>query len=184
MTPDEQAVALRRWRGLVWKEAIRAKRHDDVIFDAEDLAQIGFLAVLQGLEEYDPTQSNPWTWLSKKVRWAMYSYIRENKHGRRKLDVDVYPADEETIVFLDDRTTESPEDSDLLALQDFLRWWVRVHSPPMHHRVLVAHRLSGHTLMEAGHAAGVSESRGSQIMKDLEQLAQEYGRSQESSGDD
>ena len=182
MTPEEEETALRRWASLIRAEA----RHADFgipLMEFDDLVQVASLATLKAIRRFDPVNGTTslFHWIRQVIRWEIAEYKRNTKPGRRKLQVDVYPASENLLEFLDTRTMPGPEDSDVLALQDFLRWWVRSEHPPPPHVELVRLRLSGRTLMQAGRAVGLSEGRASQIMAALEKLARRYG--EESSRD-
>lgn len=189
MTPEEEVAALKRWAALLRAEARRAD-HGIPLLEYDDLYQMASLALLRAIPTYDGTKrASMFTWLRRKIRWALADYIRETLPGRRSFhdQVTVLPADEKTITWFSDQLgNSSPDvaDSDSLVLQDFLAWWVRYRQPKREWVIVVALRLSGSNLMDAGRAAGLSEARASQIMKLVHQDAAEYGRSQESSPDD
>ena len=182
LRPVEAEEALRKWGYLIRMEARRAD-FGLPLMEFDDLVQVASLATLKAVERFDPINGTTslFHWVRQVIRWEIAEYKRNIKPGRRKLHVEVFPAPENILEWLETERMPGPEDSDVLALQDFLRWWVHSEHPPPHHVKLVALRLSGSTLMDAGRAAGLTEGRASQIMAALEKLARRYG--EESSRD-
>lgn len=176
----EVEATLEQWRRLIHVEAARADFGTVACIEHDDLVQIASLAVLEAMETYDPARATLFTWVRRKIRWAIGDYVRHIRPGRQT-PVDVLPVSLEVMAALEELSPSDGVEQDVidraerLALQDFLRWWVDAHHPSYDHRVVVAHRLEGATLREAGLAAGLTESRACQIMGELHQLAREYG---------
>ena len=148
-------------KGLVYhiaKQYIKVCEYDRAI-DMDDLAQAGYIGLMQAVQTYDETKSSFSTWaaiyIKLEIRKVLGITHRDQRADQGASSLDELLPGAEDITQLD--ALEAPDDNDHVELVDGVRAIVATLAEPQ--RTLVQqHDLQGQSLVSAGQSCGLESS--------------------------